>query len=88
LQIRWHLPFKLREAYLLRDAPAAESNIGAGTITCNYDAFKKHKTIIGQGAFFGTNSSLVAPVTIGSGAYIGLGSVITRDVPDDAMALE
>src|SRR3954467_2472355 len=66
----------------------ANSNIGAGTITCNYDGFKKHKTIIGQGAFVGTNSSLVAPVTIGNGAYIGSGSVITRDVPDDAMALE
>ena len=66
----------------------ANSNIGAGTITCNYDGFKKHKTIIGQGAFVGTNSSLVAPVKIGNGAYIGSGSVITRDVPDDAMALE
>ncbi|QAU50199.1 bifunctional UDP-N-acetylglucosamine diphosphorylase/glucosamine-1-phosphate N-acetyltransferase GlmU [Bradyrhizobium guangzhouense] len=66
----------------------AASNIGAGTITCNYDGFKKHKTVIGQGAFVGTNSSLVAPVKIGNGAYIGSGSVITRDVPDDAMALE
>ncbi|MCJ9704808.1 bifunctional UDP-N-acetylglucosamine diphosphorylase/glucosamine-1-phosphate N-acetyltransferase GlmU, partial [Bradyrhizobium sp. SHOUNA76] len=66
----------------------ANSNIGAGTITCNYDGFKKHKTVIGQGAFVGTNSSLVAPVRIGNGAYIGSGSVITRDVPDDAMALE
>jgi bifunctional UDP-N-acetylglucosamine pyrophosphorylase/glucosamine-1-phosphate N-acetyltransferase len=66
----------------------ANSNIGAGTITCNYDGFSKHKTIIGKGAFVGTNSSLVAPVTIGAGAYIGSGSVITRDVPDDAMALE
>lgn len=66
----------------------ANSNIGAGTITCNYDGFKKHKTIIGQGAFVGTNSSLVAPVKIGNGAYIGSGSVITKDVPDDAMALE
>jgi len=66
----------------------ANSNIGAGTITCNYDGFKKHKTIIGRGAFVGTNSSLVAPVKIGNGAYIGSGSVITKDVPDDAMALE
>jgi bifunctional UDP-N-acetylglucosamine pyrophosphorylase / glucosamine-1-phosphate N-acetyltransferase len=66
----------------------AGSNIGAGTITCNYDGFAKHKTEIGEGAFVGTNSSLVAPVTIGKGAYIGSGSVITRDVPDDAMALE
>jgi bifunctional UDP-N-acetylglucosamine pyrophosphorylase/glucosamine-1-phosphate N-acetyltransferase len=66
----------------------AKSNIGAGTITCNYDGFSKHKTMIGEGAFIGTNSSLVAPVKIGNGAYIGSGSVITRDVPDDAMALE
>jgi bifunctional UDP-N-acetylglucosamine pyrophosphorylase / glucosamine-1-phosphate N-acetyltransferase len=66
----------------------ADSNIGAGTITCNYDGFAKHRTTIGKGAFVGTNSSLVAPVKIGAGAYIGSGSVITRDVPDDAMALE
>jgi bifunctional UDP-N-acetylglucosamine pyrophosphorylase / glucosamine-1-phosphate N-acetyltransferase len=66
----------------------ANSNIGAGTITCNYDGFSKHKTTIGKGAFVGTNSSLVAPVKIGNGAYIGSGSVITRNVPDDAMAVE
>ena len=64
------------------------TNIGAGTITCNYDGFAKHKTLIGRGAFVGTNSSLVAPVKIGDGAYIGSGSVITKDVPDDAMAVE
>jgi bifunctional UDP-N-acetylglucosamine pyrophosphorylase/glucosamine-1-phosphate N-acetyltransferase len=66
----------------------AGTNIGAGTITCNYDGFSKHKTVIGAGAFIGTNSSLVAPVKIGNGAYIGSGSVITKDVPDDAMAVE
>jgi bifunctional UDP-N-acetylglucosamine pyrophosphorylase/glucosamine-1-phosphate N-acetyltransferase len=66
----------------------ANTNIGAGTITCNYDGFGKHKTEIGAGAFVGTNSSLVAPVKIGNGAYIGSGSVITRDVPDDALAVE
>jgi len=66
----------------------ANANIGAGTITCNYDGFGKNKTEIGAGAFVGTNSSLVAPVKIGKGAYIGSGSVITRDVPDDAMAVE
>jgi bifunctional UDP-N-acetylglucosamine pyrophosphorylase / glucosamine-1-phosphate N-acetyltransferase len=66
----------------------ANANIGAGTITCNYDGFSKHKTEIGAGAFVGTNSSLVAPVRIGNGAYIGSGSVISRDVPDDALALE
>lgn len=66
----------------------ANANIGAGTITCNYDGFGKHKTEIGKGAFVGTNSSLVAPVKIGNGAYIGSGSVITKDVPDDALAVE
>ena len=66
----------------------AKSNLGAGTITCNYDGFTKHKTIIGEGAFIGTNTSLVAPVKIGKGAYIGSGSVITKDVPDDALAVE
>jgi bifunctional UDP-N-acetylglucosamine pyrophosphorylase/glucosamine-1-phosphate N-acetyltransferase len=64
------------------------ANIGAGTITCNYDGFSKHKTTIGAGAFVGSNSSLVAPVKIGSGAYVGSGSVITRDVPDNALAVE
>jgi bifunctional UDP-N-acetylglucosamine pyrophosphorylase / glucosamine-1-phosphate N-acetyltransferase len=66
----------------------ANSNIGAGTITCNYDGFLKHKTTIGKEAFIGSNSSLVAPVTIGNGAYVGSGSVITKDVPADAMAVE
>jgi bifunctional UDP-N-acetylglucosamine pyrophosphorylase / glucosamine-1-phosphate N-acetyltransferase len=66
----------------------AGANIGAGTITCNYDGFGKYKTEIGAGAFVGTNSSLVAPVKIGNRAYIGSGSVITRDVPDDALAVE
>ena len=66
----------------------ANANIGAGTITCNYDGFDKHKTTIGAGAFVGSNSSLVAPVKIGSGAYIGSGSVITKDVPDNALAVE
>ena len=56
----------------------AGANIGAGTITCNYDGFSKHKTDIGAGAFIGSNSALVAPVTIGDGAYVGSGSVITK----------
>jgi bifunctional UDP-N-acetylglucosamine pyrophosphorylase/glucosamine-1-phosphate N-acetyltransferase len=64
------------------------ANVGAGTITCNYDGYGKHQTTIGSGAFVGSNTSLVAPVKIGSGAYIGSGSVITRDVPDDALAVE
>jgi bifunctional UDP-N-acetylglucosamine pyrophosphorylase/glucosamine-1-phosphate N-acetyltransferase len=65
----------------------ARSNIGAGTITCNYDGFAKHRTEIGEGAFIGSNSSLVAPVKIGDGAYIGSGSVISKDVSPDALAL-
>jgi bifunctional UDP-N-acetylglucosamine pyrophosphorylase/glucosamine-1-phosphate N-acetyltransferase len=65
----------------------ARANIGAGTITCNYDGFRKYKTEIGEDAFVGSNSALVAPVTIGRGAYIGSGSVITRDVEDDALAV-
>lgn len=64
----------------------AESNIGAGTITCNYDGVNKHETRIGAGAFIGSNSSLVAPVSIGDGALIASGSVITEDVPADALA--
>lgn len=62
-------------------------NIGAGTITCNYDGFFKYKTVIGAGAFIGSNSALVAPVTIGAGAIVGAGSVITGDVDADALAL-
>ena len=70
------------------DARVGEgANIGAGTITCNYDGASKHRTDIGKGAFIGSNSSLVAPVKIGDGAYIGSGSVITEDVPADALAL-
>lgn len=65
----------------------AGANIGAGTITCNYDGFFKHTTVIGEGAFIGSNAALVAPVTIGKGAMTASGSVITQDVPDDALAL-
>ncbi len=65
----------------------AKANIGAGTIFCNYDGFFKHRTTVGEGAFVGSNSSLVAPVTIGAGAMVGSGSVITRDVEPDALAL-
>jgi bifunctional UDP-N-acetylglucosamine pyrophosphorylase/glucosamine-1-phosphate N-acetyltransferase len=65
----------------------ANANIGAGTITCNYDGFAKHRTDIGAGAFIGSNSALVAPVTIGDGAYIGSGSVITKSVDADALAV-
>jgi bifunctional UDP-N-acetylglucosamine pyrophosphorylase/glucosamine-1-phosphate N-acetyltransferase len=66
----------------------ARANIGAGTITCNYDGFGKYHTVIGAGAFIGSNTALVAPVTIGDGAVVGAGSVITRDVEPDSLALE
>lgn len=65
----------------------AKANIGAGTITCNYDGFFKYKTVIGEGAFIGSNSALVAPVSIGAGAIVGAGSVVTADVEADALAL-
>ena len=65
----------------------AGANIGAGTITCNYDGFRKHKTDIGAGAFIGSNSALIAPVRIGEGAYVGSGSVISNDVPANSLAL-
>ena len=63
------------------------ANVGAGTITCNYDGYGKHRTEIGAGAFIGSNTSLVAPVAVGEGALVGAGSVVTRDVPPDALAL-
>jgi bifunctional UDP-N-acetylglucosamine pyrophosphorylase/glucosamine-1-phosphate N-acetyltransferase len=66
----------------------ANANIGAGTITCNYDGFRKYRTEIGTGAFIGSNTALVAPVTVGDGAYVGAGSVITRDVEPDSLAIE
>jgi bifunctional UDP-N-acetylglucosamine pyrophosphorylase/glucosamine-1-phosphate N-acetyltransferase len=65
----------------------ADVNIGAGTITCNYDGVNKHQTIIEDGVFIGSDSQLVAPVRIGKGAYVGAGSTITKDVPPDALAL-
>ena len=70
------------------DARVGEgANIGAGTITCNYDGVSKHHTDIGKGAFIGSNSALVAPVKVGDGAYVGTGTVVTKDVPADALAL-
>ena len=62
-------------------------NIGAGTITCNYDGYNKHLTKIGNGAFIGSNSSLIAPVTIGEGAYLGSSSAVSKDVPGDALVV-
>jgi bifunctional UDP-N-acetylglucosamine pyrophosphorylase / glucosamine-1-phosphate N-acetyltransferase len=64
------------------------ANIGAGTITCNYDGFGKHGTVIGEGAFIGSNTALVAPVSVGNGAIVGAGSVITKDVEADSLAVE
>ena len=75
-------------AYLGDGSVGAGANIGAGTIFCNYDGFDKHETHVGEGAFIGSNTALVAPVTIGAGAYTGSGSVITKDVAADALALE
>jgi len=74
-------------SYLGDASVGSGSNIGAGTITCNYDGFEKHRTEIGAGVFIGTNVSLVAPVSVGAGAYVGAGSVVTEDVPPDALAV-
>ena len=62
-------------------------NVGAGTITCNYDGIAKHPTTMGDGVFIGSNSTLVAPLTIADGAFVGAGSTVTRDVPDEALAV-
>jgi bifunctional UDP-N-acetylglucosamine pyrophosphorylase/glucosamine-1-phosphate N-acetyltransferase len=74
-------------AYVGDSHVGANANLGAGTITCNYDGFEKHRTEIGAGAFVGSNTALVAPVKIGDGVYIGSGSVITKDVPADALVV-
>jgi bifunctional UDP-N-acetylglucosamine pyrophosphorylase/glucosamine-1-phosphate N-acetyltransferase len=74
-------------AYLGDSQIGSKVNIGAGTITCNYDGFHKHTTRIGDGAFVGSNSTLVAPIEIGAGGYVGAGSVITEPVPPDALAI-
>ncbi|MFO0548668.1 MAG: bifunctional UDP-N-acetylglucosamine diphosphorylase/glucosamine-1-phosphate N-acetyltransferase GlmU [Polyangiaceae bacterium] len=74
-------------AYLGDGDIGAGANIGAGTIFCNYDGFRKHRTTIGDGAFIGSDSQLVAPVKIGLGAYVATGTTVTRDIPDDALAI-
>lgn len=79
---------KINHLSYIGDAVLGEGvNVGAGTITCNYDGYFKHVTTIKDGAFVGTNSSLVAPVTIGKGAFLGSGGVVTNDVPEGALAL-
>lgn len=75
-------------AYIGDARVGAKANVGAGTITCNYDGFAKHHTDIGAGAFIGSNTALVAPVAVGDGAIVGAGSTITGDVPADALAVE
>ncbi|HTT96511.1 MAG TPA: bifunctional UDP-N-acetylglucosamine diphosphorylase/glucosamine-1-phosphate N-acetyltransferase GlmU [Rhizomicrobium sp.] len=74
-------------AYLGDATVGDAANIGAGTITCNYDGFDKHRTTIGSGAFIGSDTALVAPVTVGDGAYVGAGSVITKAISKDALAV-
>jgi bifunctional UDP-N-acetylglucosamine pyrophosphorylase/glucosamine-1-phosphate N-acetyltransferase len=74
-------------SYLGDSDIGAGTNIGAGTITCNYDGFGKHRTVIGENAFIGSNTALVAPVTVGDGAYVATGSVVTSDVPSDALTI-
>ena len=73
--------------YLGDATVGAQANIGAGTITCNYDGKNKHETVIGQGAFIGSNTALVAPVTVGAHALVGAGSVVTQNVPEGEMAI-
>jgi len=74
-------------AYLGDAEIGADVNVGAGTITCNYDGVNKHRTLIGDGAFIGSNTAIVAPVRIGRGAYVGAGSTITKDVPDHSLGI-
>jgi bifunctional UDP-N-acetylglucosamine pyrophosphorylase/glucosamine-1-phosphate N-acetyltransferase len=74
-------------AYLGDGDVGEGANLGAGTIFCNYDGYQKHKTVIGKGAFIGSDSQLVAPVRVGDGAYVATGTTVTHDVPDDALAI-
>ena len=74
-------------AYIGNARVGEGANIGAGTITCNYDGAAKHHTDIGKGVFIGSNSALVAPVKVGDGAYIGAGTTVTKNVPAGALAI-
>jgi bifunctional UDP-N-acetylglucosamine pyrophosphorylase/glucosamine-1-phosphate N-acetyltransferase len=79
---------KAQHLSYLGDAELGEGvNVGAGTITCNYDGFGKYPTLIGDRAFIGSDATLIAPVKVGKGAYIGAASCITEDIPDDALAI-
>jgi bifunctional UDP-N-acetylglucosamine pyrophosphorylase/glucosamine-1-phosphate N-acetyltransferase len=73
--------------YLGDATVGAGTNVGCGTVTCNYDGERKHPTVIGDGAFIGSDAILVAPITIGDGAYVAAGSTLTEDVPPGALAL-
>ncbi|HEX3537737.1 MAG TPA: bifunctional UDP-N-acetylglucosamine diphosphorylase/glucosamine-1-phosphate N-acetyltransferase GlmU [Stellaceae bacterium] len=85
---RLHAGVKASHLTYLGDTEVgARTNIGAGTITCNYDGYNKHRTTIGENVFVGTHTSLVAPVSVGDGAYVATGSVITSDVPADALTI-
>src|SRR4030095_15083917 len=74
-------------AYLGDGFVGEAANIGAGTIFCNYDGLQKHVTRVGKGAFIGSDSQLVAPVSVGDGAYVGTGTTVTKDVPPNALAI-
>jgi bifunctional UDP-N-acetylglucosamine pyrophosphorylase/glucosamine-1-phosphate N-acetyltransferase len=83
-----HMGAKANHLTYIGDAIVGENaNVGAGTITCNYDGKKKHQTVIEAGAFIGSNTALVAPVRVGEGAYVGAGSTITQDVPPHKLAI-
>ncbi|MGB0499507.1 MAG: bifunctional UDP-N-acetylglucosamine diphosphorylase/glucosamine-1-phosphate N-acetyltransferase GlmU, partial [Rubricella sp.] len=83
-----HPGAKVNHLSYIGDAEVGEAaNIGAGTITCNYDGVNKHRTIIGEGAFIGSNTSLVAPVAVAAGGYVASGSVITTDVGEGDLAI-
>ena len=87
-QTRLRRGAKANHLSYLGDGDVGEkANVGAGTIFCNYDGFQKHRTVIGAGAFIGSDSQLVAPVTVGDNAYVATGTTVTQDVPAEALAL-